>query len=149
MAPEALGLDHVYLSVRDMSVSEAFYDRVLLDILEFRKNRSVIAGESHVHYSNRQLGFSLRPARPGTAAHDAYAPGLHHLCWRVDAAADVDAVAEALERYDITASAPRLYAEYAPDYYAIFFEDPDGVRLEVTNFREQRRQRMFHWETAR
>jgi catechol 2,3-dioxygenase-like lactoylglutathione lyase family enzyme len=122
---------------------------VLLDILEFCKNRSVIAGEPHVHYYNRQLGFSLRPARLGTAGHDAYAPGLHHLCWRVETVADVDVVAQALERYEIAASAPRLYAAYAPDYYAIFFEDPDGVRLEVTNFREQRRQRMFDWETAR
>lgn len=30
-----------------------------------------------------------------------------------------------------------LYPEYAPDYYAIFFSDPDGIRLELTNFRQE------------
>ena len=34
------------------------------------------------------------------------------------------------------------YPEYDADYYATFFEDPDGVRLEVTNFRERRRKLM-------
>jgi glyoxylase I family protein len=41
---------------------------------------------------------------------------------------------------------PRFYPEYAADYYATFFTDPDGVRLEITNFREIRRRRMFDWE---
>jgi len=40
------------------------------------------------------------------------------------------------------ATEPRYYPEYAPDYYATFFEDPDGVRLEVMNFREIRRKVM-------
>ena len=35
----------------------------------------------------------------------------------------------------------RLYPEYAPDYYATFFSDPDGIRLEITNYRQERRKR--------
>ena len=35
---------------------------------------------------------------------------------------------------------------YAADYYAAFFCDPDGVRLEICNFWEGRRRRMFDWE---
>jgi hypothetical protein len=46
----------------------------------------------------------------------------------------------------IAASLPRLYPEYAPDYYATFFSDPDGLRLEVTNFRAERRERNLAWE---
>jgi hypothetical protein len=30
-------------------------------------------------------------------------------------------------------SPSQFYPEYAPDYYAIFFADPDGIRLEATN----------------
>jgi glyoxylase I family protein len=48
----------------------------------------------------------------------------------------------------VEATEPRYYPEYDPDYYATFFEDPDGIRLEVTNFRERRRRRMFDWETS-
>ena len=36
--------------------------------------------------------------------------------------------------------------EYAPDYYATFFEDPDGIRLKVMNFREIGRKVMYNWE---
>ena len=43
---------------------------------------------------------------------------------------------------------PRLYPEYAPDYRAVFADDPDGVRLEVTNFRAERRQRMRDWDQS-
>ena len=45
-------------------------------------------------------------------------------------------------------SPPQLYPEYAPDYYAIFFSDPDGIRLEVTNYREERRKRFEDWDDA-
>ena len=46
----------------------------------------------------------------------------------------------------IEATEPRYYQEYAPDYYATFFSDPDGLRLEVMNFRETRRRIMYDWE---
>jgi hypothetical protein len=41
---------------------------------------------------------------------------------------------------------PRHYPEYAQDYYAIFLEDPDGLRLEIMNFREMRREHLFDRE---
>jgi catechol 2,3-dioxygenase-like lactoylglutathione lyase family enzyme len=146
MEAEVIGIDHVYISVRDLVKSERFYDSVLLSVLGFRKNAFAIGGEPHVQYYNRHFGYVVRPARVGTAAHDSYAPGLHHFCLRVEAEADVDRVASALRANGVEASQPRYYPEYAPDYYATFFDDPDGVRLEVTNFRANRKARMFHWE---
>jgi catechol 2,3-dioxygenase-like lactoylglutathione lyase family enzyme len=145
---EVIGIDHVYLSVRDPARSERFYDALLVEVLGFRKGRSQIGGDPHVHYSNRHFGFSLRPARPDTPSHDCYAPGLHHFCFRVETPAEVDAVARELRERGVDASAPRLYPEYAPDYYASFVSDPDGVRLEVTNFRRERRERMRAGEGA-
>jgi len=145
MPVEVIGIDHVYISVSDLRRSEAFYDRVMLTILGFKKIASTIAGDPHVHYYNRQLGFSLRPARVAIA-HDPYAPGLHHFCFRVLDESAVDRAAAALRKAGIDAADPRVYPEYAPDYYATFFTDPDGVRLEITNFREIRRRRMFDWD---
>jgi glyoxylase I family protein len=46
----------------------------------------------------------------------------------------------------VEATEPRYYPEYAPDYNATFFEDPDSMRLEVMNFREIRRRVMYDWE---
>ncbi len=143
-AVEVIGIDHIYVAVRDLQRSQRFYDRVM-EILGYRKAASEIAGDPHVHYFNRQFGFSLRPARPGTADHDPYAPGLHHLCFRVVDERAVDRAATALRAAGVDTTAPRYYPEYAPDYYATFFVDPDGLRLEVTNFRENRRRRMYDW----
>jgi catechol 2,3-dioxygenase-like lactoylglutathione lyase family enzyme len=141
---EVIGIDHVYLSVSDMARSRAFYDGVMR-VLGYRSAESTIGGDPHVHYFNRQFGFSLRPAR-SPASHDPYAPGLHHFCFRVVDNHAVDRACRELRALGVTVSEPKLYTEFMPDYYAIFFEDPDGIRLEVTNFRENRRRRMFDWD---
>lgn len=143
---DVIGIDHLYLTVSDLAVSEAFYDRVLIEALGFRKNRFTLGGEPHLQYYNRLFGFVLRPARVATR-HEPYAPGLHHFCLRVDSAEDVAAVADRLRSCGIEATEARPYPDYAPDYVATFFRDPDGVRLEVTNYRQERRDRHDHWHT--
>jgi len=142
--PEVIGIDHIYITVSDLAASELFYDLVLQDALGFRKNRFTLGGDDHVQYFNRHFGFVLRPARvPGD--YESYAPGLHHFCLRVETADEVHVVARQLLSCGIEASQPRLYPEYAPDYTATFFKDPDGIRLEVTNYRQERRERHDHW----
>jgi glyoxylase I family protein len=58
---------------------------------------------------------------------------------------DVGQVALDLQAAGLRTTAPTLYPEYAPDYWAIYLEDPDGVRLEVTNDRQERRERHDRW----
>jgi catechol 2,3-dioxygenase-like lactoylglutathione lyase family enzyme len=141
---DVTGIDHVYIAVSDLERSEVFYDRVLLKTLGFRKNKFSLGGEPHVQYFNRHFGYVLRPSH-NPSTRDAYSPGLHHLCLRVDSMADVAAVAAQLRGADIEASEAKLYPEYAPDYWATFFTDPDGIRLEVANYRQERRERHDNW----
>lgn len=141
---EVLGIDHIYLAVRDLEASRRFYD-VVMPVLGFRGGSFRIGDDEHVSYTNRHFGFVLRPAR-SKAAHDPCAAGLHHFCLRVETSDDVDDVARDLASSGVAVTAPRLYPEYAPDYYALFLEDPDGIRLEVTNYREERRRRHDHWD---
>ncbi len=143
---EVIGIDHIYISVSSLARSEPFYDRVLMDALSFRKNKFELGGDPHIQYFNRHFGFVLRPARVDRP-HEPYAPGLHHFCLRVESLADVHAVAAQLNQAGIAATDAKLYPEYAPDYAATFFTDPDGVRLEVTNYRQERRDRHDHWES--
>jgi catechol 2,3-dioxygenase-like lactoylglutathione lyase family enzyme len=140
---EVIGIDHIYIAVSDLARSEVFYDRVFLN-LGFRKNSFPINGDPHVQYYNRHFGYVLRPAK-NIKAHDSYAPGLHHFCLRVDSVSDVKDAAKALRDSGIEVSEPKLYPEYASDYYAFFFADPDGLRLEVTNYRQERRDRHSNW----
>jgi catechol 2,3-dioxygenase-like lactoylglutathione lyase family enzyme len=81
--------------------------------------------------------------------HDPYSPGLHHLCLRVEDNASVDEAAAVLGALGIAREGPRLWPEYAPDYYAVFFEDRDGIRLEVMNFREGRKRNRSEWNPAK
>ena len=151
MAVEVLGIDHVYFSVLSLAASERFYDAALSKSLGFRKHTFDLHGDPHIQYYNRQFGVVIRPSRskatePAPAVHVRGAPGLHHLCLRVDTEADVDRVARSLGEHGITATAPRYFPEYAPDYYATFFSDPDGTELEMTNFRAERRARVANWD---
>jgi glyoxylase I family protein len=148
--PEVIGIDHIYISVTDLAISEPFYDTVFMHTLGFRKNSFPLGerGEPHIQYYNRHFGYVLRPARLDTkqsTRHDPYSPGLHHFCLRVDTIADVHVVADRLRSAGIDATEARLYPDYAPDYAATFFTDPDGIRLEVTNYRQERRERHDNW----
>lgn len=144
---EVLGLDHIYLTVSDIGRSERFYDAVM-QLLGFRKGDKAIAGEPHAHYFNRVLQLTIRPAKADTP-HNPYAPGLHHLCLQVGTRADVDAAAKALDALGIRASDPKLYPEYNPEYYATFFSDPDGIRLELVSRTTYRDDLVKHWDEFR
>lgn len=145
MPVEVLGVDHLFITVRDLIVAEEYYDKVM-KILGFRKSRTYIVGEPHVHYYNRHFAYWLRPARDPDVEPRAYTAGLHHFCFRVGDQADVDRAATELEAAGISASVPRYYPEYGKDYYATFFADPDGLRLEIRNFGEWWRRSMSAWK---
>lgn len=143
--PALAGLDHLYLTVTDLARAEAFYDTVLLRVLQCRKNRFTLGGDAHVQYYGRHFGIVIRPAR-SDRPHDPYTAGLHHLCLRVESIDDVRDVAVQLQAAGIAATDAALHGDYAPDYWATFFTDPDGLRLEVTNYRQERRERHDHWD---
>ena|SRR5438105_888278 len=141
---DVTALDHLYITVADLRRSEAFYDPVMR-LLGFRKGTTPIGGDPHVHYFNRVTQYSLRPARV-PSAYDPYRPGLHHVCFRVATPADVDAAAHGLATLGVATTPPKVYPEYAADYYAIFFTDPDGIGLELVAHRRVRTLIVEHWD---
>lgn len=133
---EVVGLDHIYLTVSDFARAEAFYDKVLA-LLDYRKLDAPIGGDPHRHYFNRVMQISIRPSRGGK--HDPYAPGLHHLCLQLADNAAIDRAAHLLGEAGLDVTAPAFYPQYADDYYAIFFTDPDGIRHELVARRARRK----------
>ncbi|MDH3642906.1 MAG: VOC family protein, partial [Gammaproteobacteria bacterium] len=59
--------------------------------------------------------------------------GLHHFCFRARKREDVDAIYEfvAAEADARIVHAPEDGSQFAPGYYSVLFEDPDGIRVEV------------------
>ncbi|MCE5294951.1 MAG: VOC family protein [Chlamydiales bacterium] len=132
MTLEVLGIDHIYITVSDLERSTVFYDGVM-KLLGFHKGTDSIGGQPHTHYFNRAFQYTLRPAKPDAAAHDPLVPGLHHLCFQVADTEAVDEATKGLRKLGIATSEPRIYPEYGVDYYAIYFKDPDGIKLEIVN----------------
>ena len=79
--------------------------------------------------------MALQPADPDRTSkpHDRYTPGLHHLAFHADSRSDVDAFHKFLESIAATILDPPREYDYTPGYYAVFFADPDGLKLEVVH----------------
>lgn len=58
--------------------------------------------------------------------------GLCEVALRAESREHADELARELERKGVTIlDPPREYPEYVPGYYAVFFADPDGIKLEL------------------
>jgi catechol 2,3-dioxygenase-like lactoylglutathione lyase family enzyme len=125
---------HLQLNVRDAATSLPFY-RALLTYLDYRV---VHEAPGMLGMSNGGTDFWLMatPAERRPHAPHRKNPGLNHVALRVGARADVDRFhGEFLKARGLPAlyGGPREYPEYRPGYYAVFFEDPDRLKLEVVH----------------
>lgn len=128
------GLHHVDLMVTDIAAARAVYGPVLEYLGYEQVKDTADCCEWDLKLEGRGASLGIRRCDPALAAyrHRRYAPGLHHLAWRAGSRAEVDAIHRLLlERGIAVLDAPAAYPEYSGDYYAVFFEDPDGMKLEV------------------
>jgi glyoxylase I family protein len=130
-------VDHLDLVVTDLERSLAFYNG-LLEPLGFSRN-SEIEGErgERVVYIGGSGGASVSLRQSQSDAHatpyDRYAVGIHHLCFGAESREVVDERARWLrEQGAEIESEPQEY-DYTPGYYAVFFYDPDGIKLEIVH----------------
>ncbi|MFN8188367.1 MAG: VOC family protein [Gaiellales bacterium] len=129
------GIHHVDLVVADIERSLRFY-RELLGPLGWHGVSNTIGerGET-IHYlygPGSSLGLRQASGAGTDLPVDRYRIGLHHLCFET---ASLGALVEASERLrglgaSIT-DGPREFPEYRPGYHAVFFLDPDGLKLEL------------------
>ena len=89
-------------------------------------------GERVVYLGRSGMGsISLRQAQSPVRSYDRYELGLHHLALRAPSREVVDERAVWLRDQGAEIeSGPQEYG-YTPGYYAVFFRDPDGLKLEI------------------
>jgi glyoxylase I family protein len=125
---------HIDLSVSDLGRSKPFYARVLGFMGYAHGEDYGDRGQDfdlHTEFGFSSIGVCTSEGPNATRAHDRYSPGLHHLAWSAASRADVDAFyAMLLDLGATILHAPADYPQYGSGYYAIFFADPDGLKLE-------------------
>ncbi len=127
------GVHHVDLVVSSIERSLPFY-RELLGPLGWHGISEVEGerGETIWYLLGRDTAIGLREAQSEGVA-DRYRIGLHHLAFEAPSRAVVDERAEWLRSIGAEIeSGPEEYA-YSPGYYAVFFYDPDGLKLELVH----------------
>ena len=128
------GVHHVDLVVSSIERSLPFYTE-LLGPLGFHTVSEVEGerGETIWYIGGPGIGVGLREAQSEPGDYDRYSVGLHHLAFEASSRADVDERADWLRaRGAELESEPQEYA-YSPGYYAVFFFDPDGLKLEIVH----------------
>lgn len=135
MPPKQRGpFHHIDLNVRDLGASSRVYG-LFLEFLGYTLVRNDEKGcEWDLERDGQRMSLGLRACAPELTdhVHNRYAPGLHHLAWQAESRDAVDRLHRLLiDRGIRILDAPALYPEYSEGYYAVFFEDPDGMKLEV------------------
>lgn len=124
-----VGIDHISVRVSDYEKSKAFYSR-LFEFLGFE-----ISDEypDTIGWTNGKTRYWIAPAE-GRKKHRIGDVGLHHYAFELRSRKDVDALQGFLEKEGVRIVDPA--DEYYEDYYAVFFLDPDGLKLEGMRYGE-------------
>ena len=129
---EVNGIAHIFLTASNYERSRAFYRK----LLPFLGLKPVMDNEGVYYCVGGRTGIAIRAPSPEHegAAFEQNRVGLHHLCFRARERADVDELHAFLGTLDGAKiiRAPRE-DQWAPGYYSLLFEDPDGIRLELNH----------------
>jgi catechol 2,3-dioxygenase-like lactoylglutathione lyase family enzyme len=119
-------IDHVDMRVRDLSKARALYDALLPAM-----------GHTEINADEESAGYH-RPGETGgepfiwLVQDGSHQPGLSRIAFAAQNRAEVDRLAGIAQAAGARAfEAPQLVTEYGPYYYATFFEDAEGNKLEI------------------
>ncbi len=124
-------LGHLGLNVPDLVAAKGYYD----ELVPFVGFEEFFTAEDRFAYrpANGKRGtylFFYPASRP--AAYDGEAVGLQHLAFMVRNRSQVRLVHElAVRRGDTVLHPPQDFPQYPPPYYATFWRDPHGFKLEA------------------
>ena len=124
-----VGIDHISVRVSDYEKSKAFYAK-LFAFLGFELSDDY---GTTIGWTNGRTRYWIAPAE-GRKTHRIGDVGFHHYAFELRSRADVDALQAFLEKEKVRIVDSA--AEYYDDYYAVFFLDPDGLKLEGMKYGE-------------
>jgi catechol 2,3-dioxygenase-like lactoylglutathione lyase family enzyme len=129
-----VGIDHISIRVSNFERSKAFYSG-LFAFLGF--NVMEESGEDAIGWSNGETRYWIGKADAQGRKHKYRIGdvGLHHYAFQLRSRKDVDDLQKYLRQHHVPIVDPA--DEYYDDYYAVFFLDPDGMKLEGMKYGEK------------
>ena len=120
-------LDHVDVRVRDRAAAAAFYDAFLTVLGAIRRDTQ--------HFTTWRIPppggtFDDAPDNFGITEDREHAPGTARIAFKAPSHTAVDEVAAILRTLGVS-DVETDDGIYGDEYYGIFFEDPDGNKLEL------------------
>ena len=132
MSVEMNGIAHIQLTVSDPGRGLPFWEK----LCHFLEMKTLIKGEDILYCIGSRTGILVRgaPKEKRGERFDQNRAGLHHFCFRAREREDVDAV----YRFVVGELAAKIVhppeeGGFAPGYYSLLFEDPDGIRIEFNH----------------
>ena len=125
------GMAHVILTVSQYDKAKAFYARLMPAMgLE-----CVFDGSDMTYFVGARTALGIQPCKPEFAGErfEQGRVGLHHICFRARSREDVDKVDALLREMGAHIVSPAKEGHWAPGYYYVLCEDPDGIRVEVNH----------------
>jgi len=133
MSVQVNGIAHIQLTVNDPDRCLPFWER----LCHFLDMKTLIKGTDVIYCIGSRTGILVRaaPADRRDTPFDQDRAGLHHFCFRARSREDVDAIhrfiVDKLDAHIV--HPPEEGPQFAPGYYSVLFEDPDGIRVEVNH----------------
>ena len=133
MTVEVNGIAHIQMTVNDIDRCMPFWEK----FCHFLEMKTLVKNETTLYCIGSRTGILIReaPKDKKNVRFDQDTSGLHHFCFRAKAKEDVDAIASFVKQ-EVDAKIIHEAEDgshFAPGYYSILFEDPDGIRVEVNH----------------
>jgi catechol 2,3-dioxygenase-like lactoylglutathione lyase family enzyme len=128
-----VGIDHISLRVGDFAKSKAFYGK-LMPFLGFKVLDEYPDAIGWTNGKTR-LWIGQADEKGKKHKHRIGDIGFHHYAFELRSRKDVDALQDFVKKLGAKIVDPA--GEYYDDYYAVFFLDPDGLKLEGMKWGER------------
>ena len=128
---EINGIAHVMLTVSNFEACLPFYEQMLTHL----GLKPVIKTDGMLYCVGGRTAVGIMRAedRYRDERFAQFRVGLHHICFRARERGDVDAFYDFLRTLGAQIVHPPEEGPWAPGYYSVLFEDPDGIRLEMNH----------------
>ena len=133
MSIEVNGIAHIQMTVNNIGECMPFWEK----LCHFLQMKTLVKNESTLYCIGSRTGILIREA-PDDKKHVAFdqdTSGLHHFCFRARSREDIDGIYEFVKNVlkPVFIHGPEDGSHFAPGYYSILFEDPDGIRVEFNH----------------